>query len=40
MPVLPEVGSTITVPLRSLPDASMASIMAKPIRSLTEDSGL
>ncbi len=40
MPVLPEVGSTITVSRSIRPDASAASIMARPMRSFTEESGL
>ncbi|MNT03643.1 hypothetical protein D3C72_1381900 [compost metagenome] len=40
MPVLPEVGSTRIEPGRILPACSSASIMATPIRSLTEASGL
>ena len=41
MPVLPEVGSTITVsPGRMRPSASSASIIATPMRSLTLASGL
>ena len=40
IPVLPEVGSTTTVPLSSLPSFSSASIIARPMRSLTEESGL
>ena len=38
-PVLPEVGSTIVPPGFSLPSASAFSIIAKPIRSLTEPPG-
>ncbi len=41
MPVLPEVGSTSTVrPGLMRPSRSAASIIAAPIRSLTEESGL
>ena len=41
MPVLPEVGSTITVRPGSIrPSASAASIMATPIRSLIDPPGL
>src|SRR5688572_19055681 len=41
MPVLPEVDSTITfLPGSISPSASAASIMAKPIRSLTLPAGL
>src|SRR3546814_6171082 len=41
MPVLPEVGSTSTVlPGVARPAASSPSIMARPMRSLTELSGL
>jgi len=40
MPVLPEVGSTITVSGPIRPACSNASIMATPMRSLTEPSGL
>ena len=41
MPVLPEVGSTITELPRSIsPASSAASIIATPIRSLTEPPGL
>ncbi len=41
MPVLPLVGSTITVRPRSIsPRASASSIIASPIRSLTEPPGL
>jgi len=40
MPVLPLVGSMITVSLVILPSASAASIIATPIRSLTDHSGL
>jgi hypothetical protein len=39
MPVLPEVGSTITLPGRRRPSASAASIIARPMRSLTEPAG-
>ena len=39
-PVLPLVGSTISVSLVILPSASAASIIATPIRSLTDQSGL
>src|SRR5439155_1184893 len=38
-PVLPDVGSTIVPPGRSLPSRSAASIMRRPIRSLTEPPG-
>jgi hypothetical protein len=38
--VLPEVGSTSTVVGRSLPSRSAASIIASPMRSFTEESGL
>ena len=40
MPVLPLVGSTITEPGAILPSASAASIIATPMRSLTEPPGL
>ena len=40
MPVLPLVGSTIRVSGPILSSASAASIMATPIRSLTDQSGL
>ena len=40
MPVLPEVGSTIVPPGFSVPEASRASIMATPMRSLTLAIGL
>jgi hypothetical protein len=40
MPVLPEVGSTITEPGLIRPSRSAASSMAKQIRSLTEPPGL
>ena len=40
MPVLPEVGSTTTVSRLSFPSRSSASIIARPMRSLTDDSGL
>ena len=40
MPVLPEVGSTMTVPCLSTPASSMASIMATPMRSFTDETGL
>ncbi len=40
MPVLPEVGSISTVPGPIRPSRSAASIMARPIRSLTEARGL
>jgi hypothetical protein len=40
MPVLPEVPSTIVPPGFSSPDASAASTMATPMRSLTELAGL
>ena len=41
IPVLPEVGSTITVRPGSIrPSASAASIIATPIRSLIEPPGL
>ena len=39
MPVLPLVGSTIVPPGLSCPDASPASIIATPMRSLTLLSG-
>src|SRR5690348_7746749 len=39
-PVLPEVGSTIVPPGLSLPSRSACSIIARPIRSLTEPPGL
>ena len=39
MPVLPEVASTIVPPGFSWPDFSAASIIATPIRSLTEFAG-
>ncbi len=38
-PVLPEVGSTITPPGRSLPSRSARSIMRSAMRSLTEPPG-
>ena len=38
-PVLPEVGSTIVPPGFSFPSRSAASIIARPIRSLTEPPG-
>src|SRR5439155_13762130 len=38
-PVLPEVGSTIVPPGFSSPSRSAASIIASPIRSLTEPPG-
>ena len=38
-PVLPEVGSTMVSPGLNWPEASAASIMAKPIRSLTLEPG-
>ena len=37
--MLPDVGSTIVPPGRSLPSRSAASIIARPIRSLTEPPG-
>ncbi len=40
IPVLPLVGSMITVSGPILPSASSASIIDQPMRSLTEDSGL
>ena len=40
MPVFPEVPSTIVPPGFSWPDFSAASMMATPIRSLTEFAGL
>jgi hypothetical protein len=40
MPVLPDVGSIRIPPGFSLPDASSASIMETPMRSLTLASGL
>ena len=40
MPVLPDVGSTRTAPGPMRPSASAASIMARPMRSLTEARGL
>ena len=40
MPVLPEVGSTSVPPGLSWPEASSASIMLTPIRSLTLAIGL
>src|SRR4029077_19720173 len=39
-PVLPDVGSTIVPPGFSLPSRSAFSIIARPIRSLTEPPGL
>src|SRR5215475_3829044 len=39
-PVLPEVGSTIVPPGRSFPSRSACSIIARPIRSLTDPPGL
>ena len=41
MPVLPEVGSiSVVLPGAMRPSASMASIIATPMRSLTEAIGL
>ena len=40
MPVLPLVGSMIVVPGLILPSRSAAVIMATPMRSLTDHSGL
>ncbi len=40
MPVLPLVGSMTVVPLVILPSRSAASIMATPMRSLTDQMGL
>ena len=40
MPVLPLVGSMITVSLVICPSASAASIIATPMRSFTDQSGL
>jgi hypothetical protein len=40
MPVLPEVGSISSPPGARRPLFSAASIMARPMRSLTDDSGL
>ena len=40
MPVLPLVGSMITVSLLIFPSRSAASIIATPMRSLTDQSGL
>ncbi len=40
MPVLPLVGSISTAPAAILPASSRSSIMATPIRSLTEPTGL
>ena len=40
MPVLPEVGSIRVAPGLILPACSRASIMATPMRSLTEAIGL
>jgi len=39
IPVLPDVGSRITLPGRSSPDASAASIIAFAIRSFVEPVG-
>src|SRR5581483_1502758 len=39
-PVFPEVGSTIVPPGRSFPSRSAASIIPRPMRSLTEPPGL
>src|SRR6266568_404379 len=39
VPVLPEVGSTMVAPGRNWPDCSAASIIARPMRSLTEPPG-
>src|SRR5215467_1955100 len=39
-PVLPEVGSTIVPPCFSFPSRSACSIIARPIRSLTDPPGL
>ena len=38
-PVLPDVGSTIVPPGRSVPDRSAASIMRMPMRSFTDPPG-
>ena len=40
IPVLPEVGSTSTVPGLIRPAVSAAAIIETPIRSLTESNGL
>jgi hypothetical protein len=40
MPVLPEVASTIVPPGSKPPDASAASMIETPMRSLTELAGL
>ena len=40
IPVFPAVASTIVPPGRSSPDASAASTIATPMRSLTELAGL
>jgi hypothetical protein len=40
MPVLPEVGSTTTLPLPSCPAPSIASSIDSAMRSLTLPSGL
>ncbi len=40
IPVLPEVASTIAPPGCSSPEASAASTIAIPMRSLTDDEGL
>ena len=40
MPVLPLVGSMICVSFLRMPDFSAASIIARPMRSFTLESGL
>jgi hypothetical protein len=40
MPVLPLVGSTMTMPGRSVPRSRASSIMATPMRSFTDAYGL
>ena len=40
MPVLPDVGSTMVVLGPTLPARSAASIMERPMRSFTDESGL
>ena len=40
MPVLPDVASTTVPPGLRSPDASAASMIATPMRSLTELAGL
>ena len=40
IPVLPDVASTMVPPAFSSPDASAASMIETPMRSLTELAGL